>query len=178
MLEHANKLETACRDFEEDLVLYYYGDGSAAERSRVEGHIKACARCSRFLNDLRKLLPQIAKPKELPQSFWDNYYREVADKLSVQQERGSWWRSLFTPIQGWAVPAFSTAAVVVLGLGLTFGNGQWNLLSQTKKDTIPQEILADESNLEFFKSMDLVESLRLLEALDGNGAQPKANRSS
>ena len=69
MMGRSGKLETACRDFEEDLVLYYYGEGSEAERSRVESHVKACSRCSRFLDDLRKLLPQIARPEELPQSF-------------------------------------------------------------------------------------------------------------
>src|SRR5437773_465220 len=48
MMGRSGKLETACRDFEEDLVLYYYGEGSGAERSRVESHVKACSRCSRF----------------------------------------------------------------------------------------------------------------------------------
>ena len=40
MTERGDTLRTACKDFEEDLVLYYYGDGSAAERSRVEGHLQ------------------------------------------------------------------------------------------------------------------------------------------
>ncbi|MBI2532386.1 MAG: zf-HC2 domain-containing protein [Deltaproteobacteria bacterium] len=67
MMERKQTLETACRDFEEDLVLYYYGDGSERERSRVEVHMRTCARCQRFLDDLRRLLPQMAQPESLPQ---------------------------------------------------------------------------------------------------------------
>src|SRR3989304_3438103 len=57
MMERKPTLETACRDFEEDLVLYYYGDGSDGERGRVEVHIRTCARRPRFLDELRQLLP-------------------------------------------------------------------------------------------------------------------------
>jgi predicted anti-sigma-YlaC factor YlaD len=174
MKEQKKKLENACREFEEDLVLYYYGDGSAAERSRVEGHLKDCSRCSAFVLDLRKLLPQMAQPKELPPAFWDNYYREMVQKLVVVRERNAWWRNIFAQFHGWAIPAFGTAVVIVLGLGLTLGSGRWNLLSQSKQETIPQEIMADGSDLEFFKSMDLVESLHVLEALDGKGTAAKS----
>ena len=74
-------LQNACSDFEEDLVLHYYGDGSEAEHKRVETHLQECAPCRIFLQDLARLLPRMAKPNELPQSFWDNYYREMLEKL-------------------------------------------------------------------------------------------------
>ncbi|MGH7928952.1 MAG: zf-HC2 domain-containing protein, partial [Candidatus Binatia bacterium] len=41
-------LENACAEFEADLVLYYYGEASEAERLKVEGHLKGCQRCGRF----------------------------------------------------------------------------------------------------------------------------------
>ena len=171
-MERKQALETACRDFEEDLVLYYYGDGLEVERSRVEVHVRTCVRCHRFLDDLRRLLPQMAQPESLPQSFWDGYYRETVAKIAAQRERSSWWRNLLTPMRAWAVPVFATAAVAVLAVGLLIGKGGWNAQSVGLRGNIPQEILTDASQLEFFNSLDLIESLPALEALDGGKTGP------
>jgi hypothetical protein len=168
MKEHTTTLETACKDFEEDLVLYYYGDASERDRSRVENHLKECAPCGVFVADLRKLLPQIARPVELPPSFWDNYYREMVDKLAVERERKHWWRSLFEPVRLWMLPAFGTAAVAVLAIGLVFGKGFWEPAKNQPQERIPQAILADTNQLEFFNSLDMLESLPKLENLDGS----------
>ena len=91
-------LESACKKYEEDLVLYYYGEQSDSERRRIDQHLAGCHACRRFVDDLRGLLPHIAQPQELPQSFWDNYYRETIAKLEQQEERRKWWRTLFAPI--------------------------------------------------------------------------------
>ena len=166
-MERKPTLENACWEFEEDLVLYYYGDGSERERSRVEVHVQSCARCGRFLDDLRRVLPQMAQPESLPQSFWDGYYRETVAKLAAQRERSSWWRNLLTPMRAWAVPVFATAAVAVLAIALVVGKGAWNFQSAGSRANIPQEVLTDAGQLEFFNSMDIIESLSVLEALDG-----------
>ena len=173
-----DKLENACRDFEEDLVLYYYGEGSETERSRVEGHFKACSRCSRFLGDLRRLLPQMVQPQEMPESFWNNYYQEMVDKLAVQRARGAWWKTLLAPVRVWMIPAFGTAAVAVLAIGLVLGKGGWTFQSSRPQQNIPQEVLTDTKQLEFFNSMDMLESLRLLEALDGTKPESRSSQNS
>jgi predicted anti-sigma-YlaC factor YlaD len=160
-------LPTACRDFEEDLVLHYYGDDSEAERSRVEAHLQKCAACHAFLKDLRNLLPRMAKPNELPQSFWDNYYRETLEKLAAVEERKFRWRNLFAPMRAWMLPAFGTAAVAVLAVALVLAKGHWNFSLKQPGESIPQEILVDTNQLEFFKSMDMLESLSKLETQDG-----------
>jgi predicted anti-sigma-YlaC factor YlaD len=166
-------LENACAEFEADLVLYYYGDGSEVERRRVEAHLTGCERCGRFLNDLRGLLPQMATKAELPANFWNDYYREMVQKLDEARERKSWWRDLIPNFGGWVVPAFGTAMVVVLAVALIFGKGDWNLSSdQAPQEMIPQEILSDSSRLEFFKSLDMLESLTALEKMDGVRAEP------
>lgn len=167
MMERKPTLENACREFEEDLVLYYYGDGAEEERNRVEVHIRNCARCRRFVDDLRRLLPQMAQPESLPQTFWDDYYRETVAKLAAQRERSSWWRHLLTPLHGWTLPVFATAAVAVLTVGLLIERGPWNFQSVGARANIPQEILTDAGQLEFFKSLDMIESLSSLEAQDG-----------
>ena len=162
-------LETACREFEEDLVLYYYGDGSAAERARVAQHIEGCPRCAQFLQDLRKLLPRIAEPTNLPQSFWDDYQGELGRKLAAQRDRqDSWWRAYLPVVRTWVVPAFGTAAVAIVAIALVFGKGNWEFNSGGSRTNIPQEILTDSKQLEFFSAMDMLESLNMLESLEGS----------
>jgi predicted anti-sigma-YlaC factor YlaD len=169
-------LDKACEEFEADLVLYYYGDCPEAERDRVETHVKTCDRCDRFLGDLRKLLPQMAQPIEFPQTFWDRYYHEMVEKLAIQRERTPWWRSLFAPVQMWAMPALGTAVVVVLAVTLALSNRKADLLHRANQEAIPQEILVDASKLDFFKSLDLIEHLRDLEALDGAKGEPQGHQ--
>jgi len=159
-------LETACKQYEEDLVLHYYGENSDDERRRVQDHLIACRPCRRFTDDLRRLLPQIADAEEMPQTFWDDYYRETLSKLAEHEERKYWWRSLFQPMRTWMVPAFGTAAVAVLVVGLMFGKGNLRLFVEPPPERIPQEILADKNQLEFFESMDMLEALGKLENQD------------
>ena len=76
MTERGDTLRTACKDFEEDLVLYYYGDGSAAERSRVEGHLQELF----VLSGVSRRSAEVAPARwqslaNFRQSFWDNYYQ-------------------------------------------------------------------------------------------------------
>ena len=176
MNEHSHTLRTACKDFEEDLVLYYYGDSSENERIRVQGHLQACLSCREFLEDLRKLLPQMAKPSELPPAFWDDYYNEMVHKLAAHEERGAWWRNWFVPMRTWMVPAFGTAAVAALAIGLVISRGHWHYPFNKTQEQSPQEILSDTNQLEFFKSMDMLETLSSLEAQDGTKIQPGNNQ--
>jgi predicted anti-sigma-YlaC factor YlaD len=176
MKEQSDTLRTACKDFEEDLVLYYYEDGSENERIRVEGHLQTCPSCREFLEDLRKLLPQMAKPSELPAAFWDNYYDEMIQKLAAYEERRAWWKNWFVPMRTWMVPAFGTAVVAALAIGLVIGRGHWHYPFSQTQVQIPQEILSDTNQLEFFKSMDMLETLSSLEGQDGTKVQPGNNQ--
>ena len=164
-------LKGACKQYEEDLVLHYYGENAESERIRVERHLAECDSCRHFLADLRRLLPQIARTEELPPSFWDSYYRETVAKLAEHDERKSWWRSLFAPTRSWMVPAFGTVTAAVLVIGLLFGQDNLGLFVEPRAERIPQEVLADENQLEFFKSMDMLEALGRLESQD----EPKSD---
>ena len=83
-----------------------------------------------------------------------------------------WWKSWFAPMRGWMLPAFGTAAVAALAIGLVVGRGHWHYPFSQTQERIPQEILADTNQLEFFESMDLLENLSSLETQDGSKAQP------
>jgi hypothetical protein len=160
------RLESACKTYEEDLVLYYYGESAASDRARVEKHIEGCARCRVFLDDLRGLLPHLAEAKKLPDSFWERYYREVMEKLAAEQHKKSWWKSFWEPLRPWTVPAFGTAAIAIFAFALVVEVGVPGLQGRFS-DEVPREVLVDSAQLEFFKSMDMLESLSTLEALDG-----------
>lgn len=157
-------LASACKEYEEDLVLHYYGDSGENERRKVELHLAGCSSCRHFLDDLRSLLPQITRAETMPQSFWDRYYRETISKLEAHDERKNGWRSLFAVAQTWMVPAFGTVAVALLVVGLMFGKSNLIALIEPHSEKIPQEILADKNQLEFFESLDIIEALSKLEA--------------
>ncbi|MGH7853716.1 MAG: anti-sigma factor family protein [Candidatus Binatia bacterium] len=159
-------LKSACKQYEEDLVLHYYGENSEGERLNVERHLADCDSCRLFIEDLRKLLPRITQTEEMPQSFWDNYYRETVSKLTSYEEKKYWWRSFFAPMQNWMVPALGSLATAVLVVGLMFGNDNLKLFVEPQVERIPQEILADKNQLEFFESMEILEALSKLEAQD------------
>ncbi|MEX0805203.1 MAG: hypothetical protein WD688_18055 [Candidatus Binatia bacterium] len=169
-------LQTMCKELEEDLVLYYYGEVDVDKR-RIERHLDECKGCRRFLDDLHRLLPQIAAPEELPQSFWDNYYRETVAKLAQQQEQKDWWRNLLTPMRMWMIPAFGTAAIAALAYSMILAKGNLEGLYNQPQERIPQEIVTDTEQLEFFKTMDMLESLSALEGLDArkNEAQSEGH---
>ena len=159
-------LASACKEYEEDLVLHYYGDNGDDERGKVELHLAGCPACRHFLDDLKRLLPQMTRVETMPQSFWDSYYRETVSKLRTHDERKNWWRSMFAPMRTWMVPAFGTLAVALLVIGLMFGKSNLVSLVESRPEKIPQEILADKNQLEFFESLDIIEALSKLEAQD------------
>ena len=173
MNKHSQTFETMCKSLEEDLVLYYYQEVSEADKRRLDDHLCVCAGCRKFIGDLHRLLPQMKSVDELPESFWDNYHREMVQKLSAHEESRHWLRDLFAPLQFWLLPAFGTAAVAALALGLVFTKTGTNFVAKRPPATLPVEIIADTNQLEFFKSMDLLESLDNLEGSDTyNGAKP------
>jgi hypothetical protein len=170
----AKKLKTMCKGFEEDLVLYYYGEIGDHEKQRVEQHLGNCGGCGRFLDDLHRLLPQIAPPEELPQSFWDDYYRETVAKLTQQREQKFYWGNLFAPLRMWMIPAFGTAVIAALALGVVLSKGNLNSLYNQPQERIPREIVTDTEQLEFFRSLDMLEALSGLEGLETSKGEAHA----
>ncbi len=166
----------ACKNYEEDLVLYYYGEIGASEGGAIERHLAQCSPCGKFVADLGHLLPQMAPKPELSQPFWDSYFRETVAKLDAQAERQNWWRRWLAPMNGWLVPAFGTMAVALLALVLVLEKGYLPSFTDTTSANIPAEVLVDSNQLEFFKSLDMLESLSTLEEQDGAKPERKTSR--
>jgi len=166
------RLQEACKEWGEDLVLYYYGECRDAERSRVERHLEACASCRQLVEDLRALLPGTVRPDDPPQRFWQDYSRELRRKLDAQEEKGLGWKDSLFWLRPWPVVSMATAAVLILALTLTFGRGKWRPQKFLMPDESVLEILPMAENAEFFRAMELLDSLDLLEAAPGLGNGP------
>lgn len=169
-MDHRKDLpRLACKDFEQDLVLYYYGECVGTERNRLGTHLEGCAACRHFLEELRTLLPLTAKPDQPPQAFWESYSREMHRKLAAVGPTAPWWKDFFSFLRPWPVPALATALVLVLALTFTLTKGLWRSEKRLADEEAVLEVLPMAENLEFFKTMDLIESMDLLEALERTG---------
>lgn len=169
MIHRNSSAHQACRDFEADLVLYYYGDLTENDRSRVQDHLKFCSACGRFFEGLGKFLPLTVKPDDPPEEFWQDYTWEIKQKLAAVEAKIPWWQGVFLSYRSWSVPALATALVLILALTLTFRKRIWTPTDLPPDEEALLEVLPMAENLEFFKAMDLLDSLDLLEAGAGPG---------
>jgi len=159
----------ACRNLEEDLVLYYYGELNESARSNCEAHLKICETCRASLAEMRSLLPMTAAHDEPAQAFWDDYSREMRRKLDAVAERETWWRRIVGLAAPFPVPALATGAVLLLTLTLTLGKGLWQSSTSAPDDEALIEVLPMAEQLDFFSDMEILDNLDLLETLGGQG---------
>jgi hypothetical protein len=163
MAQNNRSAAAACTQWEENLVLHYYGELRGSERIAVEDHVRGCEPCRFYLKELGSLLPLTVKPDEPPQAFWDDYSREMRRKLADASERKSWWQILASFFQPWAIPVSATAVVAILALTLTVGKGFWGSKEAPQDDEAFMEILPAAENLEFFKTMEVLDAMDFLE---------------
>jgi len=163
---------TPCPAFEENLVLLHYGDLSGAERDQLAAHATSCAGCAGYLNEIATLLPLTVKTDAPPEEFWLNYKRELRHKIDDASERKGRWRRWAALLQPRYLPAFATAALVVLALTFTLGKGHWSAKNNVADDELAATLPVAE-NLEFFSAMDVLDDLDLLDLM-GNQANNAA----
>jgi len=169
MIARDKPASKACRNLEEDLILYYYGELAESDRRNCEAHLKDCEYCRASLAEMSKLLPITAAHDEPPPTFWSDYSREMRQKLDLAAERKSWWRSiagLFAPLP---MPALATGAMLLLALALTFGKGLWQPSTPAPVHESFMEVLPIAEQLDFFSDMELLDNLDLLETFGGQG---------
>lgn len=164
MAERIEPRVSACADLEADLVLLHYGDLDSIEQERMQTHAARCAGCSAYLKELATLLPLAAASDAPPQEFWMDYNRELRHKIDGALENRPWWQMLPAVFKAGYLPAFATAAVMVLAL--TFGGGLWSGKNITPDDEIT-DVLPVAENLDFFRAMDVLDEMELLEVMGG-----------
>jgi hypothetical protein len=91
---------------EDDLILLWYGEHGAAERARLDAHVRACTSCQAAWDEIGETLTlaNTADVPEPPDGFEAVMWARVSAALPPRTSRWS-WRVL--------VPAASLAAVVV-----------------------------------------------------------------
>jgi predicted anti-sigma-YlaC factor YlaD len=167
MAQNENRIKDNCKNFEHDLVIYYYGECDIKDRSRVETHLEGCASCRRFLEELRLLLPLTTKLDEPDEAFWNAYSREIHKKLVEVKNKPSWRNALMNLLHPWPVPALATALILILAFTLTFTKGMWRSQGTPPEEMTLLEILPVAEDLEFFKAMEFLDALDLLEDVGG-----------
>jgi hypothetical protein len=158
-------MATACNEYEQDLVLYHYGDLEGSDLERVATHLAACAACASYLKELASLLPLTVKTDEPAEAFWQEYSREMRHKLTDLQENKSWWQTMIELVRPWTVPALAAATVVTLALTLTFGKKDSPPAHVPDDDQPLMEVLPMAENLELFNNMDVLENIEVLEIM-------------
>ena len=167
MARKENSGMTACENMEPDLVLYYYDELESAQRTGVDLHIKDCAVCRSYLAEMASIMPLTVKNDEPPETFWNDYSREMRQKLAEARDKQPWWQGLMSLFQPWPRPALAMAAVIALALTITFGKGLWRTQESPPDDEALIEVLPVAENLEFFKNMDVLDAMDFLENPDG-----------
>ena len=161
-------LTSACHEHEADLILFHYGDLMGAERERLARHIGQCAACAGYLSELALLMPFTVKTDDPPLVFWTDYSRELRRKIDDAVEKKTWWRRLGFFFSPRYLAALGSAAVIVLALSFTLGKNIWSTANQLPDDEIA-ELLPVAENLEFFRAMDILDDLDLLEFIGEKG---------
>ena len=160
-------MATACNEFEQDLVLYHYGELSGDSRDQLASHLRACPACASYLKELTTLLPLTVNIDEPGQEFWQNYSREMRHKLADLQEKKSWWQALQTALRPWTLPALAGTAVIALAVTLNTSNQ--TTTDVPAADPALMEVLPMAENLELFNNMDVLENIEVLEVMEGSG---------
>ena len=160
-------MATACNEFEQDLVLYHYGELSGDSRDQLASHLRACPACASYLKELAALLPLTVTTDEPGQEFWQNYSREMRHKLADLQEKKSWWQALQTALRPWTLPALAGTAVIALAVTLNTSNQ--TTTDVPSADPALMEVLPMAENLELFNNMDVLENIEVLEGMEGSG---------
>ena len=107
-----------CRESQKLLTAFHDGELPAADRSRVEEHLRGCADCTALLADLARVDRAAGVPDPGP-AYWERFNARVMDR--VEREADGSKATVLRPKGGWVrqqlrylVPAAAAAALVVM----------------------------------------------------------------
>ena len=107
-----------CRDTQALLNAFHDGELPAADRARVEEHLRGCPECGALLADLARADRAAGGPDPGP-AYWDRFNARVMDRVEreadgpgvrVLRPKGGWMREQLR----YLVPAAAAAALVVV----------------------------------------------------------------
>ena len=142
--------DSVCKDYEELLVLYHYGELEPSESERVATHLKSCPACAKELGEISGILA--AAPVYTPTQFETaRVVKGVMESISVVKV-GRWASRL--------LPAYIAAAATVAAIALSVSVPKFI-------DRAPQEnqILA-QSDWEVVENYDVIKDYDVIEQMD------------
>ena len=164
MAQHDKTAAVACTQWEEDLVLYYYGELGGSERAAVEDHVRGCEPCRFYLKELESILPLTVKPDEPPQAFWDDYSREMRRKLAAGQREKILVAKSSVILSALGNSRLCHGGCGHLGVDPDSRKGILELQGSRRRTMkLFMEILPAAENLEFFKTMEVLDAMDFLE---------------
>jgi anti-sigma factor RsiW len=107
-----------CRETQTLLSAFHDGELPAADRGRVEGHLRGCPECAALLAALARVDQAAGVPDPGP-AYWDRFNARVMDRVereadgprvAVLRPKGGWMRQQLR----YLVPAAAAAALVVV----------------------------------------------------------------
>jgi anti-sigma factor RsiW len=142
--------DTVCKDYEELLVLYHYGELGPSESEHVAAHLNTCPACVKYLAEISRL---IAAVPEYAPTQWETAraVKGVMDSISVVKV-SRWFGKL--------LPAYIAAAAAVAAIVLS-------VTVPKLIDRAPQEnhILA-QSDWEVLENYDVIKDYEVIEQID------------
>lgn len=150
-------LPKTCDEFEADLVLYAYGKIASQESESIEAHLDSCAACRRRQD---RLLEEVATaPLDFPPpQFWNDYSREMRQKLAAIDEKRRNRLKWSMPLGLRGITAVAATLVLVIALGITLKNTVFSSPEGAQEDAM-MKVLPIVQNLEFFESMHYLEMM-------------------
>lgn len=157
-----NLSHSECREFEEDLVLFHYGELGDLAREKLDSHLKGCTACRYSLDNLKALMPMTITRDQPPETFWSDYSRELRHKLDAVSAKPSWWEELVSWIR--PLPALATGAIVLLALTFTMGKKYWDKPDGPFDDEVAA-IISTSQDLDLLKNLEILDALDVLESM-------------
>jgi hypothetical protein len=109
---------------EDDLILHFYGDGEAADETRIDAHLNACASCQATWAEMRETMQMIdaVRVPEPGAGFERVVWARLQPAIAASPRRTSWlaWPRLIVPVG--AAAAVVVAGVVTLRLATAGGS--------------------------------------------------------
>lgn len=150
-------LPKTCHEFETDLVLYAYGKIATADRCGIEAHLDACTFCRDHQDQLLQELATAPLDFPPPQ-FWDDYSREMRQKLAVIDKEKQKTPTWLTPFSVSGITAMAAGLVLAVTLGIALKDSIFSSDDKPGEDGM-MRVLPIVQNLEFFESMHYLEMM-------------------
>lgn len=139
-----------CEGYEEDLILYHYGELEPEKASATAAHMESCAACRAYMDELDRLLAAV--PADMPGRAAT--IRATGRVMAgIAPRRFEWRRRL--------VPASIALAALVSAVLFTV----FNPFVSDKPQT-PEQMVMAQADPEVLENLDLLKDLNVIEELD------------